>query len=426
MALNKLIGNSFQISLEHRIMNIVLLMGLVTAVSCAGFSWWTHNNTVALMCIVITAIFAMLYYVSTTKKLCSIILFLLVCLIVFVCIPAVWYTGGISGSSMFFLFLFFTIFAVLLRGSQRMAAISCLFSMTSILLLFDSSPVSTTAYSGAGNALTGISHGLLGVMMLNAFLYAAVLILYMKEHEKSAGLPAQHERQKPDLDFRQEISRLDRMNIVGAMAASVGHEIRNPLTTVRGFLQLFLNKSECSPHCENIHLMISELDRANSIITEFLSLTKDKPIDRQPEDLGKLVEDVYPLLQATAIRESKNVVLALHSRPIILADKGEIKQCVLNLTKNALEAVDKGGKVIIAVYEEGSAAILSVQDNGKGIPSETYTKLGTPFFTTKEQGTGLGLSVCYSIAKHHEANIDIKTGPAGTTFLCKFPLAPAG
>lgn len=227
--------------------------------------------------------------------------------------------------------------------------------------------------------------------------------------------------EKTEHDNQVQLARLDRLNLIGKIAASIGHEVRNPLTSVRGFLQLFQGKQKYTDLQEHFNLMIEELDRANLIITEFLSLAKNKRVELEPRNLSRIIKNLFPLMQADALREGKQVLLDLDDIPKLPLDENEIKQCILNLVRNALEAVSTGGVVTIyAGWNDDNTVCLKVSDTGPGIPPEIYAELGTPFLTTKEKGTGLGLSVCYRIAEHHNAKMEVETGSAGTTFSLKF------
>lgn len=217
-----------------------------------------------------------------------------------------------------------------------------------------------------------------------------------------------------------EMARLDRLNLIGEMAAGIGHEVRNPMTTVRGFLQLMEEKDRYAQDREFFNLMLSELDRANSIITEFLSLAKNKAMDLKERDLNAIIDNLFPLIQADALVRDKSIEKDLGDLPILLLDEKEIRQLILNLVRNGLEAMPGGGKLTIRTIMSGEEAVLAVQDEGIGIEDEVLGKLGTPFFTTKDTGTGLGLAVCYSIAARHKAGIDVKTTPKGTTFYVRF------
>lgn len=225
------------------------------------------------------------------------------------------------------------------------------------------------------------------------------------------------------LKTEKEMARLDRLNLVGEMAASIGHEIRNPMTSVRGFLELFNTKPTFAEYREIFDLMISEMDRANFIITEYLSLAKDKSVDLKPMNLNAVLNAIFPLLQADSFEQDKHLYLETQDIPDLLLDGKEIRQLIYNLARNGLEAMKSGGKLTIKTYLEGEEAVLSVQDEGKGIDPEILEKLGTPFLTTKENGTGLGLPVCYSIAKRHGAKIDIESGGAGTTIKVLFKIS---
>ncbi|SFG27986.1 PAS domain S-box-containing protein [Desulfotomaculum arcticum] len=220
--------------------------------------------------------------------------------------------------------------------------------------------------------------------------------------------------------LKEEMGRLDRLNLIGEMAASIGHEVRNPITTVRGFLQILKGKKECVNYNDFFDLMIEELDRANSIITHFLSLAKNKPVNKVRQNLNHIIETIFPLIQASANKDDKNINLEINDTPNLLLDEKEIRQLILNLVRNGLEAMSPGKTLSIKTYTDKDNVIMAVQDQGSGIEAALIDKLGTPFLTTKDNGTGLGLSVCYSIVERHQAKIDLETGPTGTTFFVRF------
>ncbi|WP_216829150.1 response regulator [Alkalihalobacterium elongatum] len=222
------------------------------------------------------------------------------------------------------------------------------------------------------------------------------------------------------MKMQKEITRLDRLNLVGEMAAGIAHEIRNPMTTVLGFLQLSKKQQEYPTPIEYIDLMIGELERANGIITEFLALAKDKATDPRLENLNDIILALHPLLQAEGMLGNKNVNLELEDCPFLFIDEKEIRQLILNIALNGLEAMSLGGKLTIQTYVENDKAILKISDEGPGIEPEVMENIGTPFFTTKDKGTGLGLAICYSIAARNRANIEIDTSTSGTTFIVTF------
>jgi len=221
--------------------------------------------------------------------------------------------------------------------------------------------------------------------------------------------------------LQAEMARLERMNLVGQMAAGIAHEVRNPMTTVRGYLQLLGVKPEFQSYVSTFELMIEELDRANSIISEFLSFVRIGPTERQSQNINDILRNLYPLLEADTFTQNKQIVFEAGEIPDILLNSKEISQLVLNLCRNGLEAMQVGGTLTIRTYIEYEYVVFSVEDEGCGIRSEYLDKLGTPFFTTKENGTGLGLTTCYSIADRHKATVDLETSSGGTTFFVHFP-----
>jgi len=220
--------------------------------------------------------------------------------------------------------------------------------------------------------------------------------------------------------LEEHLARLDRLNLIGETAASIGHEIRNPLTSVRGFLQLMAESKEGSVFKEYFDIIIEELDRTTFILSEFLLLAKDKAVNLHPYNLNSIVQAIYTLLQADANRAEKTIELNLEPVPILNLDQKEIRQLVCNLARNGLEAMESGGTLAISTRFVEGYVVLAIKDTGKGIAPEIQEKLGTPFVTNKDGGTGLGLAVCYSIAARHHAQLSYETGPGGTTFFVKF------
>jgi len=221
--------------------------------------------------------------------------------------------------------------------------------------------------------------------------------------------------------YQNEMIRLSRLNLVGEMSAGIAHEIRNPMTTVRGFLQLFQSKSRYAEDMADLNLMIDELDRANVIITDFLSLAKGKVIHLSSGNLNEKIKMLAPILEANALMRDVSIKLDLEDLPDILLDAAEIRQLVLNLMQNGFDVTPPGGELTIRTYCDDNGITMAIQDQGPGIPASALEKIGTPFFTTKESGTGLGLAICYSIANRHQARIEVDTSASGTVFKVIFP-----
>lgn len=221
--------------------------------------------------------------------------------------------------------------------------------------------------------------------------------------------------------YEKELKRLASLDLIGQMSAGISHEIRNPMTTVRGFLQLLERNEELEEHNEHFNLMIEELDRANAIITEFLSVGNTRTSALQMLDLNSIIHDIAPLIKIDTFSQDKLIEFETQDIPELLLNRNEIRQLIINLYRNGLEAMESGKVLTIGTYTEGeNCVVLAVRDEGEGIKPEVLEKLGTPFFTTKDNGTGLGLGICYAIAARHNAKVEIQTSPKGTTFFIKF------
>ena len=254
---------------------------------------------------------------------------------------------------------------------------------------------------------------------------------YFEEHKRwysiSAYSPAKDhvaiisENITEFISLQKEITRMDRLNLIGNMTAGLAHEIRNPMTVIKGYLQYFKMKLPDTLHTQ-FDLVLSELARIEMIITDFLAIAKTTPIEPEELDLNGIINSISPLLLTVALKRGMNLEFKL-SRDIpklILAEK-EIKQLLLNLGMNGLNAMEPNGTLIIETKYQDHAVYLYVEDSGCGIPKDLQTKIFDPFFTTRDEGTGLGLSVCASIVASHNGTIDVDSRLGeGTRFIVKF------
>lgn len=220
--------------------------------------------------------------------------------------------------------------------------------------------------------------------------------------------------------LEKEIAHLDKLNTIAELASVISHEVRNPMTTVKGFLQLLYDKIKDKKYKEYFEIMIEEMDRVNSILQEFNTIGKQKESNKTRQSLNSIIKSMAPLLEADAIHQGNMMRFNLKKIPDIIIDANETRQLILNLTRNALESMEHNGRVIIRTCFLDNKVVLSVQDQGKGIAPENLVKIGTPFFSTKEKGTGLGLYVCYEIAQRNNARINVDTSPQGTTISVEF------
>lgn len=218
-----------------------------------------------------------------------------------------------------------------------------------------------------------------------------------------------------------ELARLDRLTLIGEMAAGVAHEVRNPLTVIKGYLQ-FLSRKATQDTREQFAVVLDELVRVEKIIGDFISLARTKASEQREVDLNAMISDVFPLIYADAVSRSIEVRVCYNPIPKIIADEKEIKELILNLSRNGLEASGQQGRLTIATAFEAGEVILRVTDNGCGIPQDKHQKIFDPFYSTKDDGTGLGLAVCASVADRHGGVIEVESREgSGTAFIVKLP-----
>ena len=422
MLLHKLIGDDSLFPAEHRIFNMILRMGILLALFNGVFNYYMGLGTFIIVISWITGVvFGILYYISMVRKQYSVSILIVVSMCIFFIIPSIWiFNGGILGGCTLFILMVASVIAALLRGRRRIILFGCLAIVTLTLIIVEyKHPLWITGYTSDAERYIDVSFALICTMVANASFFIIIIKYYTQEYERSRVYLAKIENQK----IENAMSRLERLNLIGEMAVSIGHEIRNPLTTVRGYLQYFTMKKFFSDYEETFDIMIQELDRANLIITEFLLLANDKKVDLESQNLNIIISKIYHLLQADAVGAGKNIILELGEIANTLLDENEIRHYILNLVRNGLEATKDKGVVLIKTYMDEQSVVLEIQDNGEGICQEVLGKLGMPFVTTKEKGAGLGIPICYRIAERHQAQLDMTTSSTGTTVSIKFKAA---
>lgn len=211
-------------------------------------------------------------------------------------------------------------------------------------------------------------------------------------------------------DKEELIRKSEKLSVVGELAAAVAHEVRNPLTSIKGFLQLLQYKATEDKEIEYFDIMLSEIERINFIVSEFMVLSKPQSIIYRDENITSLLTDVVTLLETIAIVKNIEVTKELEPEIIVKCEANQIKQVFINIFKNAIEAVPNNGKIDIKIakWEEDQVRVRFT-DNGRGMPSAILSRLGEPFYTTKEKGTGLGLMVSYKIIEEHQGTINIES-----------------
>lgn len=229
-----------------------------------------------------------------------------------------------------------------------------------------------------------------------------------------------------ELKRTEELLRnTEKLLLIGELAAGVAHEIRNPLASLRGFVQL-MSEDKSSKHSLYYGIMLEELDRINFIVTELLMLGKPQADHYKMKRPETLVEDVTSLFGSEALLHNVQIFTEFEEDlPLVRCEETQIKQVFLNVLKNAVEAMSEGGNVVIKVFvQEQTKLVFRFIDQGHGISKEMLGKLGEPFYTTKDKGTGLGLLVSFKIIKYHHGSVKIDSVVnVGTTFDVILPIS---
>jgi PAS domain S-box-containing protein len=216
------------------------------------------------------------------------------------------------------------------------------------------------------------------------------------------------------------LKKSEQLAMIGQLAAGVAHEIRNPLTTLKGFLQLMKENAG-----DDFYLGViqGELDRIEIITNEFLALAKPRAVKFSLTSLTTLLTSSVEFIKMECLKQGVDVRFSVEEAEIY-CDSHQMKQVILNVMKNALEAMPAGGLLNVQLEKEDGYGKILIQDNGSGIPPERMKHLGEPFYSTKEKGTGLGLMICQKIIKEHHGSLSIQSNVSeGTTVTILLPIA---
>ena len=228
------------------------------------------------------------------------------------------------------------------------------------------------------------------------------------------------------IQVHQQIQEWERLATAGEVAASLGHEIRNPLATAKAAVQLIRMDGAPQKQEELLSKLDRELDRMNDILTKFINIARPQQEDQlEPVDLRQVLQELLFLLNSEAVlREIELATVFPDERDwVVLGSPSSIKQVCLNVARNAFEAMEKGGRLTVSLSSKNSRAHVLFEDTGPGIPAENIAALTRPFFTTKREGTGLGLAISQSILKSMGGSLKIKSCPGeGTTVELLLPL----
>jgi two-component system, sporulation sensor kinase B len=308
-----------------------------------------------------------------------------------------------------FIFLCFIPAISILFFDTKLFHLSLLLNTLSIISLF-----SYIAIIDRGDLYPYISKDLIGNIINFLGSQAILYFIFYLSHGRL-------EKQKL---YYEQIKHTERLKITGQLAAAVAHEIRNPLTVVKGFLQLYEKDNTYHENSERHYsLLINELNSAEQVISQFLSIAKpDKDTETGLVNVKNVLQSVTDLLNTYGLLHHNEIVLSVVEDCYIAANTIEFKQLLINIIKNAIEASKVGDSVVVTAERNKNLVEIKVTDSGQGMSKEEMESLGTPFYSLKSKGTGLGMMICFNIATKFKGTIhfDSEKGK-GTTVTIRFP-----
>lgn len=225
--------------------------------------------------------------------------------------------------------------------------------------------------------------------------------------------------------LQAEMKKLAELKTISQMAASISHEVRNPLTVVKGFTQLLRNHN-LTEEQKNLYIQLSleELQRAESIIADYLTFAKPSSEYLEALDLNKEIDYIVQILNPYATMSNIMIQVDRQEDPLhIYGESRELRQSLINIMKNGIESMQAEGTLFIQLKRVNENAVIMIKDTGKGMTQEQIEKLGTPYYSTKDKGTGLGTMVAFSIIKAMKGEIEVESEIGkGTCFTISIPL----
>lgn len=223
--------------------------------------------------------------------------------------------------------------------------------------------------------------------------------------------------------FNNDLQRSEKMEIISELAASVAHEVRNPLQVTRGFLQILGERSE-QKEKEYLDMAVNELDRATHIITDFLTFAKPGLETVERFDVSNELMHVTGILSPLASLQGGVIELNLEPGLYVVGSSAKFKQAFINMIKNSIEALQDNGHITVSAWKSGARIIVNIIDNGEGMTNSELARLGEPYYSNKTKGTGLGLMVTFRIIEAMEGSTEFQSEKGvGTKIIIKFPVA---
>jgi signal transduction histidine kinase len=221
--------------------------------------------------------------------------------------------------------------------------------------------------------------------------------------------------------YNHQLQLSEKMEIISSLAASVAHEVRNPLQVTRGFLQLIAARTD-DKNKEYMGIAIEELDRASVIITDFLTFAKPQLDDLVDLNVSKEINQIEGIIVPLATLHGGRITVSVPNDLYIKGNSSKLKQVLINIIKNSIEAFQVDGQIHIWAYDKNDEVYIHIKDNGEGIEPAQLIKLGEPYYSTKSKGTGLGLMITFRIIEIMKGHIEFQSQRyIGTEVIIRFP-----
>jgi signal transduction histidine kinase len=254
-------------------------------------------------------------------------------------------------------------------------------------------------------------------------LFAASASIALRNAQLIAQLRQSLQREK---EMREQLLHSERLAVIGELATKIAHDLRSPLVTIGGYArQLQRHPDDAERVRRNAQVIVDEVERLERQLRDLLDFTTPRPPQLKPASLGELVQRLAELQRPSleAARVTFTLDIPDHLPPVLM-DELQMERVILNLWRNAVEAMPDGGTLSVRVWQEGDWVKLQVADTGEGIPAEVMENIFQPFFTTKRTGSGLGLAICEKIVTDHGGTIRLSsTVGQGTVVEIALPVA---
>jgi len=226
-------------------------------------------------------------------------------------------------------------------------------------------------------------------------------------------------------ELEKSVMRAKNLESLAAMSSGIAHEIRNPLTSIKGYAQFIkIELDEKSDLIPDVDIIIDEVERLNRIVDRFLSFARPKELQLKPSKVSQIINEVIKIIEMEIVKLDVKLILDIKDTPYALLDFDEMEQVIINLILNSIQAIKEHGEIKISTgyVKNENMVFIGVKDNGIGLKSEDIDKIFEPFYTTKDKGTGLGLAICSRIIENHKGFIEVKSNyGVGTEFIIKLP-----